>query len=102
MTALTVASSAALAAGVLAIGTPAYAAASGCAVDRMMTPPSLKYNTGMALCRTLTGGSQVRAVVHCGSTALPPHYGPWVSRANTWSKYNCGGSEAVLVNYQTR
>nr|CEL13394.1 hypothetical protein [Kibdelosporangium sp. MJ126-NF4]CTQ99083.1 hypothetical protein [Kibdelosporangium sp. MJ126-NF4] len=84
------------------MGTPAYAAASGCVVNRMMTPPSLQYNTGMAQCASLTGGSQVRAVVHCGTTALPPHYGPWVSRANTWSKYNCGGSEAVLVNYQTR
>ena len=91
-----------LAAGSAVAGSPAYAAASGCGVWRWTTPPSTTYNTGGATCASLTNGSQVRVVVYCGTTAFPPHYGPWVSTPNTYSKYICDGSEAVSVGYQTR
>jgi hypothetical protein len=98
--ALTVLFTVGLAAGTVGVAAPAFATASGCGVNRWATPPSTTWNTGGATCASLTNGSAVRAVVWCGTTAFPPHYGPWVSTSNTWSKYNCGGSVAVQVNYQ--
>lgn len=101
-TALTVLCVIGLTAGTAGVATPAFAAASGCGVWRWTTPPSTTYNTGGATCASLTNGSQVRVVVHCGNTIFPPRYGAWVSRPNTYSSVNCGGNEAVEIDWRTR
>ena len=96
--------SAALALSSIAVVAPAASAsASGCQVGRFATPPSVVYNTGFALCHSLTSGSKVRVVVTCN--AFTVGRGPWVTKAGAHSTYVCGSVDSAdnypTVDFQT-